>query len=128
MAPSHHQIEEARRQEIDLENHHETLQRVALGAVAAVNAKGVSLEDRLHDIPVRAREVATHGVRYGANAALAAVQIHSRHELYHLEPGFLDTNRLEDQEDMIGDFTDAAEAIIVTIHAQDVVNNVISRP
>ena len=47
LAPSHHQIEEARRQEIDLENHHETLQRVALGAVAAVNAKGVSLEDRL---------------------------------------------------------------------------------
>ena len=72
LVASHHEIEEAHRWEIDLENHHETLQRAALGAVAAVNAKGVSLEDRLHDIPVHAREVATHGVRYGADAALAA--------------------------------------------------------
>ena len=50
------------------------------------------------------------------------------HELRHLEPGFSDTNRLEDQEDLIGDFPDAAEAIAVTIHAQDVVNNVFLGP
>ena len=43
MAASLHEIEEARRREIDLENHHETLQRAALGAVAAVNARRVSL-------------------------------------------------------------------------------------
>jgi len=85
-----------------------------------------SLEDRLQDILVRAREVATHGVRYGATLAIA--QLHLGHELRHLEPGFLDTNRLEDQEDLIGDFTDAAEAIAVTIHAQDVVNNVFLGP
>ena len=60
--------------------------------------------------------MATHEVRYGA--ALATAQLHLGHELHHLEPGFLDTNRLEDQEDLIGDFTDAAEAIAVTIHAQ----------
>ena len=65
------EIEEAHRREIDLENRHETLQHAALGAVAAVNARGVSLEDRLQDIPVRPREVATHGVRYCAGAALA---------------------------------------------------------
>ena len=100
-----------------LENHHETLQRAALGAVAVVNARGVSLEDRLQDIPVRAREVATHGVRYGAGATLAATQLCSGHELHHLEPSFPDTDRLDDQEDLIGDFTDAAKAIVVTIHA-----------
>jgi hypothetical protein len=72
--------------------------------------------------------VATHGVRYGAGAALAAAQLCSGHELHHLEPGFLDTDRLEDQEDLIRDFTDAAEAIVVTIHAQDVVNNVFLGP
>ena len=72
--------------------------------------------------------MATHGVRYGVGAALAAVQLHSGHELRHLEPGFLNTDRLEDQEDLIGDFTDAAEAIAVTIHAQDVVNNVFLGP
>jgi hypothetical protein len=72
LAASHREIEEARRREVDLENRHETLQRAALGAVAAVNARGVSLEDRLQDIPIHAKEVATHGVRYGAGAALAA--------------------------------------------------------
>ena len=71
MAASHREIEEAHRREIDLENRQETLQRVALGAVAVVNARGVSLEDHLQDIPVRPREVATHGVRYCAGAALA---------------------------------------------------------
>jgi hypothetical protein len=42
----------------------------------------------VQDIPVRAREVATHGVRYGADVALAAAQLHSGHELHHLESVF----------------------------------------
>jgi hypothetical protein len=128
LAASRHKIEEALHREIDLENHHETLQRATLGVVAAVNARGVSLEDRLQDILVRAREVTTHGVRYSAGAALAAAQLCLGHELHHLEPGFPDIDQLEDQEDLIGDFTDAAEAIVVTIHAQDVVSNVFLGP
>ena len=72
--------------------------------------------------------MATRGVLYGAGAALATAQLCSGHELHHLEPGFLDTDRLKDQEDLIGDFTVAAEAIAVTIHAQDVVNNVFLGP
>ena len=72
--------------------------------------------------------MATHGVRFGTSASLAIVQLHSGHDLHHLEPGFLDTDRLEDQEDLIREFTDAAEAIAVTIHAQDVVNNVFLGP
>ena len=47
MAASHREIEEAHHWEIDLENRHETLQRATLGAVVAVNARIVSLEDRL---------------------------------------------------------------------------------
>ena len=47
LAASRHNIEEAHHQEINLENHHETLQRATLGTVAAVNTRGVSLEDRL---------------------------------------------------------------------------------
>ena len=128
MAASHREIDEACRREIDLENHHETLQRAALGTVAAVNTRGVSLEDCLQDIPVHAREVATHGVRYGAGAALATAQLRSGHELRNLEPGFPDTDRLEDQEDLIGDFTNVVEAIAMTIHAQDVVNNAFLGP
>ena len=72
--------------------------------------------------------MATHGVRHGASAALAVAQLHSGHELRHLEPSFPDTGWLEDQDDLIGDFTNAAEAIAVTIHAQDVVNNVFLGP
>ena len=72
--------------------------------------------------------MATHGVRYGADATLAVAQLHSGHELCHLEPSFLDTDPLEDQEDLIGDFTDAAKAIEVTIHAEDVVDNGFSGP
>jgi hypothetical protein len=59
---------------------------------------------------------------------LAIAQLRLGHELRHLEPGFPDTDWLEDKEDLIGDFTDAAEAIAVTIHAQDVVNNVFLGP
>jgi hypothetical protein len=128
LAASCREIEEACHREIDLENHLETLQRAALGVVAAVNARGFSLEDCLQEIPIRAREVAIHGIHYGASAALAIAQLHSGHELHHLEPSFSDTDWLEDQEDIIGDFTDAAEAITVTIHAQDVVNNVFLGP
>ena len=47
MAASHREIEEACRRKIDLENRQEYLQRATLGAVVAVNARGVSLEDRL---------------------------------------------------------------------------------
>ena len=84
LAASCCEIEEAHRQKIDLESHHEILQWAAQGAVAAVNTKGVSLEERLHNISVHARKVATHGVRYGAGAALAAVQLRLGHELCHL--------------------------------------------
>jgi hypothetical protein len=45
-----------------------------------------------------------------------------------LEPSFPDTDQLEDQEDLIGDFADATEAITVIIHVEDVVNNVLSKP
>ena len=72
--------------------------------------------------------MATHGVRYGASAALVAAQLHLGHELHHLEPSFLDTEWLKDQEDLIGDFTDAVEAITVIIHAKDVVNNIFLGP
>jgi len=46
LVASCHEIKEVRRREI-LENRHETLQCAALGVVASVNARGVSLGDRL---------------------------------------------------------------------------------
>ena len=72
--------------------------------------------------------MATHGVHYGASATLAVVQLRLGHELHQLKPGFLDTNRLEHQEDLIGDFTNAAEVITVIGHVEDVINNVFLGP
>ena len=46
---------------------------------------------------------------HAAGATLVIVQLRSGHKLRHLEPSFLDTDRLEYQEDQIGDFTDAAK-------------------
>ena len=50
--------------------------------------------------------MASHGIHDGAGAALAVAQLRSGLKLRHLKPGFLDTDRLEDQEDLIGDFAD----------------------
>ena len=72
--------------------------------------------------------MATHGVRYGAGTALAIVQLHLGHKLRHLELGFPYTDRLNDQDDLIGDFTAATKAIAMIIHAEDVVNNVFLGP
>lgn len=65
----------------------------------------------------------THGIHQGAGAALAMVQLHSRHKLCHLEPSFPDTDWPKDQEELVGDFTSAAEAIAGAIRAEDVVDN-----
>jgi heat shock protein HspQ len=46
LAASRREIKVAHHREIDLENHHKTLQRATLGAVVAINIKGVFLEDR----------------------------------------------------------------------------------
>jgi hypothetical protein len=72
--------------------------------------------------------VVTHGVHYGGGAALAVAQLRSGYKLHHLKPGFLDIDRLEDQDDQIEDFIDAAEAITMIVHAEDVVNNVFLGP
>lgn len=51
------------------------------------------------------------------------MQLLSRHELCHLDPGFAATDRPEDQEELVGDFTDAAKTIAGAICAVDVVDN-----
>jgi hypothetical protein len=65
--------------------------------------------------------VATRGVRYGSDTTLAAMQLCLGYKLRHLEPSFSNTDRLKDQEGLIGDFNDATDAIAVIIHAEDVV-------
>ena len=47
-------------------------------------------------------------------------QLHSTHDLYLLDPGF-PVGADEDEEELTGDFTAAAEAIVVATHAGDVI-------
>jgi len=51
---------------------------------------------------------------------MATAQLHSGHDLRLLEPSFpVGTN--EEKDNLIGDFTIAAEAIVVATHVGDVV-------
>ena len=61
--------------------------------VGFVNARGAVLVVRLYDITNHVREVALHGVRHGADMALAAAQAHSSHNLRLLPHGFPATER-----------------------------------
>jgi len=66
--------------------------------------------------------VALRVVCHGASLALAVVQLHSGHDLRLLEPGFpVGADEEEKEEELTGDFTIAAEAIVMAKHAGDVV-------
>ena len=84
----------------------------------------------IHGVPlsplvsVHVREIALHGVCHGEAVALTAAQVQTRHELHAMETGFPMGDGPEGHEDLIEDFTVAAEAIVDIMSAQDVVNKV----
>ena len=80
-------------------------------AVGFVNARGAVPVVRLHDILNHVREVALHGVRYGAAMALASAQARSGHELWFLPHGFLAVAHPRDHECLVEDFFSAANSI-----------------
>ena len=102
----------------------ESLQSAVNAAVDIVNARGSLIDVRLQDIPARIQEIALHGVRHGAVVALTAVQVQTGHDLHTMEVGFPTDDGLEGHEDLIEDFTTAAEAIVDSTPTQDVVNKV----
>ena len=73
---------------------------------------------------MRDREIALHGIHHGAVVALTAVQVQTGHDLHTMEVGFPTDDGPEGHEDLIEDFTAAAEAIVYITPAQDVVNKV----
>ena len=100
----------------------ESLQLAANAAADAVNARGSIIDARLQDILARIQEIALHGVRHGASVALTAAQVQTGHDLHTMEVGFPTDDGPEEYEDLIEDFTAAAEAIVDITPAQDVVN------
>ena len=86
--------------------------------------RGFLINARLHDVPAHVWEIALHGVRHGAAVALTAAQVRTGHELHAMETGFPMGDGPEEHEDLLKEFTMAAEAIADITSAQDVVNKV----
>ena len=80
----------------------------------------------MHDISNRVREVALHGVRHGAAMVLAAAQVHSGHDLRLLPRGAPATRYPGDYERLVEDFSNAANSVVLTSQADDIVNKVFS--
>ena len=79
---------------------------------------------RLHDVPSHVQEITLHGIRHGAAVALTMAQVQTRYELHAMEIGFPMGDGPEEHEDLLEEFTVAAEAVVDIISAQDVVNKV----
>ena len=102
----------------------QALHQAANGAATKVNARGDLLVDRLQDIPNRAREIATHGVRQGAATALAVVQTCTRLKLLLLEPVFTEGEGRTCFDELIMQFDVAAIVIGNEVSADSVVSKV----
>ena len=102
----------------------ESLQLATNVAIDAVNARGSLIDVRLQDVLVHVREIALHGVRHGAAVALTVAQVQTGYELHAMETGFPMGDGPEEHEDLLEEFTMAAEAIVDITSAQDVVNKI----
>ena len=74
--------------------------------------------------PARIQEIALHGIHHGTLVALTTAQVQTGHDLHAMEVGFPIGDGPEGHEDLIEEFTVAAEAIMDITYAQDVVNKV----
>ena len=93
-------------------------------AVDAINAQGSSIDTHLQDALVCVWEITLHGIRHGAAVALTTAQVQTGYELHAMEIGFPMGDGPEEHEDLLEEFTIAAEAIVDITSAQDVINHV----
>ena len=97
-------------------------------AARFVNARGVALVIRLHDIPDRVREVALHGVRHGAATTLAAAQVRLGQDRRLLPHDFPDTAYPREHERLVEGFLSTANSIAFNTLADDILGKVFSSP
>ena len=93
-------------------------------AMDAINAWGSPINARLQDIPAYVQEITLHGVHHGAAVVLTTAQVQTGYELHAMETGFPMGDGPEEHEDLLEEFTMAAEAVVDITSAQDVVNKV----
>ena len=102
----------------------ESLQLVVNAAANAVIARGSSINARLQDVLAHVQEIALNGVRHGALMALTVAQVQTGYELHAMETGFPTSDGPKEHEDLLEEFTMAAEAIVDITSVQDAVNKV----
>ena len=109
---------------IAMEPQIQALHQAANGAATTVNAKGDLLVDRLQDIPNRAKQIATHGVRQGAVTVLAVAQTCIGHNLLLLEPVFPEGEGRAGFDDLVVQFDVVTNAIANEVSSDSVVTKV----
>lgn len=105
-----------------LKQQHDSLRVAGTFAVNQVNARGITLPDRLRDSWVRAQEIALHGIRRGAAIAFASVQVRFGHELRQLPPR--NPSHCAGMAILLDDFVDDASIEALYINPREVVNKV----
>lgn len=103
----------------------EALQLAVNNAARALNARGDLLANRLQDIPVRAKEVALHGVHRGATVTLMMDQVNSGHEHRWFQPSFASG---DDHHELVGDFVGHADVVANSTLAKGIINNIFFSP
>jgi len=63
------------------------------------------------------------GIRQGANIALAAMQLWTRVNIHRVAPGFLGHVRIEEQAELVTDFTTAVDAIITVVDVEEILHS-----
>ena len=106
----------------------ESLQSATDYAAQSVNDRGAVSVVRLHDIPNHAREISLHGVRHYVAVALAMAQVRSGYELRLLPHGFPATDRPEDHENLVEDFSNATNTTASSSSSEYIVNKVFLGP
>jgi hypothetical protein len=105
-----------------LKQQHNSLRATGAYAANGVNARGVTLLDRLQDVWERIQEIALHGIRHGAATAFASAQVRSGYELCHLPP--MDPSHHIGISILLDDFVDGANVVALYANLGEVINKV----
>jgi hypothetical protein len=100
---------------------HVALLEACGGAIDVLSLAGVSIEERLGNVPRWFREVVCHA--RGAMLALAAATLWSNEDLHYMAIGFLPVDRPNDVSVLAMEFTGAAGAIAKYERVEDVIQS-----